>query len=83
MTAELKYTATIDPDALVSELIESWVNGNHSTVIHQLATDHPALVALMIVQGAQDKTLTLSDCNSIANRLSDHRLELCDSLWVD
>lgn len=83
MTAQLNYSATIDPDALVSELIESWVNGNHSTVIHQLATDHPALVAMMIVQGAQDKTLTISDCNTIANRLSDHRVELCRSLWAD
>ena len=67
----------IDCEVSASELIESWKNGNTGYVIDKLARDHAGLAAVMIVQGAQDRTLTVSDCNSIANLLIDKRRERC------
>lgn len=66
----------IDTDILAQEIIDSWVNGNITWVIDKLSTDHAGLTALVLVQGASDRSLSLADCNSIANRLIDRRQEL-------
>ncbi len=64
----------INVDANVGELIESWISGNLTTVLDALENDHPGLVAVFLIQGLQDKTLSVSDCNHIANRLIDRRV---------
>jgi hypothetical protein len=67
---------SIDDEAYATDLIASWKNGNKSDVINKLASDHPGLTALVIVQGCTDRLLSVSDCNEIANRLTDARREL-------
>lgn len=65
---------TIDPDVNISELIDSWINGNIRHVIDILAADHAGLTAVMLMQGLQDRTLTVKDANTIANLLIDRRV---------
>lgn len=67
---------TIDVDANVSEMIESWKNGNLTHVINALASDHAGLTAVLLVQGLADGTLTRTDTNRIANMLIDRRVEM-------
>jgi len=63
-------------DVKLTELFQLWANSKQSTVIDILAEDHPALVALFIAQGIADKVLTRGDINTIANLLSDKRVNL-------
>ena len=64
---------TIDSEVLVSDLVEQWINGNRVYVLDILESDHPGLTAIMIVQGSQDRALSIEDCNSITNMLIDRR----------
>ena len=73
----------VDHDISYTELAESWVNGNRSWVIDNLKMRHPAITALVIVQGSQDGLLDLGDCNSIANLLRDDLIEVRDSRGVE
>lgn len=74
MTVESKIE--IDCDALASELIEQWANGNKNDVIRQLSTDHAGLTAMVIVTGSTERTLSLGDVNEITNRLMDERVAI-------
>lgn len=66
----------IDADVTVDDLLESYVNGNHSDVLRKLSQDHCGLAVLFVTEGIKRKMLTLSDVNSITNRLLDDRREL-------
>ena len=76
MQSNMTYQATIDPDAIASELAESWINGNKNDVIKTLSTDHPALTALVLL----DRVLMRPDRNEITNRLIDHRVDTLRSI---
>jgi len=71
------YTATIDLEVCCSDLLGQWKNGNRKHVIDTLATDHPGLCALFLVQGILDGKLSKAECNTIANRLIDKRQAVC------
>ena len=75
-----KITLKIDPDASYRELCEAWKNGNKVDVLDKLANDHAGLTAIVIVQGSQDRLLTLSDCNEICNGLIDRRRRICQHM---
>lgn len=51
------------------ELWDKWNRGDFQEVVDFLATAHPARTAVFIVQGAQDRVLTTTDCNLLTNRL--------------
>ncbi len=68
----------IDPDITISELIESWVNGNQAHVLNTLLNDHVGLTAFLLVQGLADGSLSKADANRIANRLIDARVTALD-----
>ena len=74
---------SVDHDVSGSALIESWINGNKGWVINNLKMRHPAIAASVIVQGAQDGTLTLGDCNSITNMLMDDLIDVRDTRGVE
>ena len=82
MSERKHYTATIDLDRNCGDLLAQWRNGNRNDVVAALRDDHPGLAVLLIVQGAQDGTLSRDDCNVIANRLIDARgaIALDDSI---
>jgi hypothetical protein len=79
----IKAEIKIDDSVSYTDIIESWKNGNKSDVIRKLANDHAGLTALVLVQGSQDRLLTLSDCNEITNRLIDARRETVVELNPD
>lgn len=72
---KIKLVGTIDPEVLVNELVESWINGNKNDVITALSHDHPGLTAMVLTAGG----LSSSDRNEITNRLIDIRRELVKS----
>lgn len=62
----------IDPDANVSDLCDSWVNGNCNDVVDALAGDHPGLAAFVTMElMRRDECLA----NALVNRLTDDRVE--------
>lgn len=67
------HNHVIDPDITSRQLITQWKAGEHKQVIRALASDHPGLAALLLVQGFQDKQLKLTDLNHITNELVDLR----------
>jgi len=62
----------------VSELIETWINGNRKEVIANLSQRHPAVAAHFILEGAQSG-LDVGDCNSVVNMLTEDQMEIRDS----
>lgn len=73
---QVKHEIQIDCDALVAELIDQWTNGQKNDVIHQLATDHAGLTAMVLCIGCTDGPLTRGDMNEITNRLNDMRTDI-------
>ena len=74
-TVEFDVTPIYD-DHKVSEMIESYVNGNKNDVIQILDSDHPALAAMFIYTAITSKKLDRGDVNTIVNRLLEKRTEL-------
>lgn len=60
-----------------------WKDDRQQEVIENLRNRHPAITAGWIVQAAQDKTLTLVECNAIANLLSDDQVKMRDTYGLD
>lgn len=64
----------------VALLLGQWRNGNRKAVIDALEEEHPGLTATFIVSGVQwpdgALRLTVADCNTISNLLTDRRTEL-------
>lgn len=77
VTKTHNYIAKIDLEVSARELVATYINGNRNEVIDALSTDHPGLLALVLVQGVQDGKLSRSDFNTIANRVIDRRRDLC------
>jgi len=57
----------------MTEIIAAWKAGKHGEVVEHLAKRHPAITALVLVQGAQERLLNRCDCNAITNLLMDHQ----------
>lgn len=62
-----------------SDIIFAWNAGNQSDAIERLNTEHPAIVATVILMGITNKYLDVGDCNSICNLLMDRRKEIADA----
>jgi hypothetical protein len=67
----------IDPNLTVKSLLVDWKNGKKTQVIETLAQEHPAMTALLIVQGSHDRELLVEDCNEITNLLIERRQKIC------
>lgn len=68
----VNHTVEIDCSADADEIVEQWLNGNKNDVIHQLATDHAGLVAMVLVH----RDIVFSDRLEFAARLWAHRNEI-------
>jgi hypothetical protein len=64
------------------ELLAMWKSGNKKGVIENLAVRHAAVAVTFIVQNAQDKELSLTDANIIANMLIDDLMEMRDKFGL-
>jgi len=79
MTTE--YEEVIDRKQ--DELIADWQNKNYVAVIQNLSRRHPAVTAMFLVQGSQDGHLTVGDCNTITNMLTDDLMTIRDSEGIE
>lgn len=59
----------------VSELLETWRNGNRKDVIDVLESSHPCVTALFLTTGIADKQLGGADRNIVTNMLLDRKIE--------
>ncbi len=64
----------IDPDVIVHDLVDNWINGNRVEVLDALENDHPGLTALFFVAG----DLSYSDLRVVCNLLMDRRKAMVD-----
>jgi hypothetical protein len=64
----------IDPDVTARELIDYWLKGHFTQVADALAKDHPALTALVMLEGLREKSWNVRDCNILTNLLIDRRI---------
>ena len=63
----------IDPEITATDIFRLWRDGRYEEAIDILEKDHPALTALVLVQGSHDRVLSASHCNSIVNLLIERR----------
>ena len=74
----MTFTGDINPDAVVDDMLEGWINGNRADTVQALANDHPGLAVFFVVEGIRRKVLNVGDVNRITNALMDHRKAIID-----